>query len=569
MVLRYPSTALKDLSRFVLGVEQTRYEDVDWTVPFTKCTHCGIDGQSIRESTDCESHESLRGSVLPEVSVDVSCSLGRHVWIKGFVEYSAADSDITLQLHEIFVRELRDKNLQRVVDIERPLIPIIGAMERKGIRLDREPLDALRVELEAELEGIQRVLDNSFPSDPPINWNSGQQMARILHGPPELVVEQLSVLKGRGTEHTGAQTRIRYWPAGLGLKPAAYTDTHLPKTDMNTLRSYDHPVTEALVKRSSIVQCIENNLTALPYLIQEDGRLHPSFHQAGDWEEKASNRSGPEKEAPITGRLSCSGPNLMQITHHGDSERPYVAEWGHRIRQGLVASDLDHVLVKVDIGQEEPRIGAFLSGCGLLLERLESGDIYTPVASKVFGRTITKADIEERQIGKRCFMAWLNRAGAPGIQRSAYWLSDEAAWAVVIDLRDTYPEVEAWWAGLKVHIREHGYVETYFGRRIYRPGIWTGSAEQVNGVDRAIAPDCIQGTAADVLKLATPRVANCLPDGASIVLSVHDELVIDTHRDVQQAVIDLCASMTEGILPINLPAEVSVGDNWAEMERVI
>ena len=520
-LLRRKSTGLKDLTWAELGIKQTRFEDVDW-------------------------------DNIDEV-----------------VQYAAADSDLTLRHAENFTAELKESRLWELYEtIERPLLTVIGDIELNGVLLDTTPLDVLREKLEKEKEEIDEFLNSTFQSDPPINWDSGAQIARCVYGPPHVQVQLVSSLKGRATKdapdvRTGAQSRIRYWPVGLGLPVTAWTDTRAPKTDMNTLRAHDHPVTAALVKRASIVQVVEKDLIALPYLVQEDGRIHSSYHQAGGWEE----RGGDSKEAPQTGRTSSSGPNAQNITHHGDSERPYVAEWGYEIRKGFVAGK-GRSMVVIDVGQEEPRIGGFLAGCDLLLDRLQNGDVYLDAAMHVFKRPLTKADIEERQIGKRNFMAWLNRAGSAGIRQTAYWLKRAEAEEVVEAIRADYPEVENWWAEQKAHLWKHGYVETYFGRRIYRPHIWTGDAKEIAHAERAIAPDAIQGTAADVLKLGLPRIANGLRGDDKIVMTIHDEAVVECAMRREDEVIELCAGMTEGILPIHLPAEVSHGPSWAEQERV-
>jgi DNA polymerase-1 len=333
---------------------------------------------------------------------------------------------------------------------------------------------------------------------------------------------------------------------------------------MDTLRLYDHPVVGDLVRVKSIRQALENNITRLHALVQEDGRIHPVFHQAGQWEERA----GDAKEAPRTGRLSSSGQNLQNVTHHADSERPYVAEWAKHIRRGFVASP-GMVLIKVDIGQEEPRIGAFLAQDASLLDELESGDVYCPVASLEFSRTITKADIDERQIGKRGWMAWLNGAGPAGIQQTAFWLSSAEAARVIKYLQNRHPKVEQYRASLVERLHAVGYTTTHFGRRIYRPEVWSGPGPARDHAERSVMPDTIQGTAADVMKLWLPRIVRLLSDvpeaRAQLLLSVHDEVVLECLPDHVAIVVNRVRAALSGILPVRLPAEASVGPNWADM----
>ena len=318
-----------------------------------------------------------------------------------------------------------------------------------------------------------------------------------------------------------------------------------------------------LVRFKSINQALEGHVKSLPNLVQEDGRIHPSFHQAGQWEERA----GEGTEGPRTGRFSSSGPNFQNITHHGDTDRPYVAEWGKQIRRSLIATP-GMVLFKADIGQEEPRIGAFLAGDSDLLYELEHGDVYCPVASLEFGRAITKSDAEERQIGKRGWMAWLNGAGPEGIKQSAFWLKTNDAARVVKFLAGRHPNIETYRAGLVRHLQETGYTSTYFGRRIYRPEVWSGPGPAQAHAERSVMPDAIQGTAADVMKLWLPRISERLPIGAHLLLTVHDEVVIEAEEGEWVRVKWALEEALRGILPIHLPCEVSRGPNWADMERI-
>ena len=184
------------------------------------------------------------------------------------------------------------------------------------------------------------------------------------------------------------------------------------------------------------------------------GLVHTSFHQAGGWEE-----TGGEHEATETGRLSSSGPNLHNITHHGDTERPYVAEWGRRVREGIVAPT-GWCVIKADLGQEEPRIGAFLSGDHILAAAIDSGDMYLVAAAMAYHKDAEQIDREERQIGKRMFMAWLNRAGPRGIQTSAYWLSTDEAKRVLRYLSSRFHRFEAWCRHKQQELRRVGYVRT-------------------------------------------------------------------------------------------------------------
>jgi len=538
-VLRCSSTHLKDLAWSELGIKQTRFEEVDWA-----------DANAV-------------------------------------AQYGAADSDIALRLYHRLGARLREQGLWDLYEMERACLPVLAEMTIAGIAFDPAPLAALETQLvvelaEREADLLKYFKADALPAEDAVNLNSDAQLRALLYGPTCWRASVVRELAGRLQHdancarrdcvemacaqgvHTGAQAVLRWLVPGLGWRIRATTPTGEPAVDMDTLRLYDHPVVGDLVRLKSIRQALENNVTRLPQLVQEDGRIHPVFHQAGQWEERA----GDAKEAPRTGRLSSSGPNLQNITHHGDSERPYVAEWARHIRRGFVAGP-DKVLVKVDIGQEEPRIGAFLAQDQDLLNELESGDVYCPVASLEFGRTITKADIDERQIGKRGWMAWLNGAGPAGIQQSAFWLSSAEALRVVKYLQNRHPKVEQYRASLVERLRAVGYTTTHFGRRVYRPEVWSGPGPARDHAERSVVPDDVQGTAADVMKIWLSRIARRLADvseaRAQLLLVVHDEVLLECLPDHIDIVVNSVRAALSGILPVRLPAEVAVGPNWADM----
>lgn len=534
-VLREPSTHLKDLSWSLLGVKQTRYEEVDW-------------------------------SDAPAVA-----------------QYGAADADLTLRLAHILTTRLHEAGLWSLYeDVERPLIPVLSEVERGGLLLNPEPLRALAQRLAVRADVLQHKLTGLFGlRGYAVNLNSEAQLRRLLYGPPHPQLLVTGELRGRlqhdpgctraGCEgfacasniRTGAQSKLRWFPPGLDWHVRVRTPQGEPATDLNTIRLYRHPVVAPLVELKSIQHCVENNVRRLPLLVQEDGRVHPAFRQAGDYEEKP----GEATEGPATSRLSSRYPNFQNITHHGDTERPYVVLWARYIRQAVVAPP-GFVLVKADLGQEEPRIGAYAAQDAGLLSELEHGDVYKPVAGWAFQKEPALVTKEERQIGKRMFMAWLNRAGPAGIRQSAYWLTHNEAQRVVRALQQKYQPVEAWHAALVRHLQETGYTETLFGHRIYRAAIWTapGGAAYKHAV-RACAPDVIQGTAAGIMKVWLRRVATRLAQFGSearIVLTVHDELVVECRERLRGAVAEVLRAEVANIMPFNLPVEVTWGPNWAE-----
>ena len=534
-VLGCQSTHLKDLAWSELGIKQTRYEEVDWSDP------------------------------------------------AAVAQYGGADSDICLRLANRFLPRLTEEGLLPLYELERAALPVLAEMAIHGVCLDTKPLLELEARLRAQLPEVEATIRAALGVGEEVNLNSDHQLRSLLYGPRRTRVVAERVLKGRlqhdvtcprgechdmvcaGAVRTGARSVLRWIPPGLGWPIKARTDTGLPAVDMNTLRLYKgEPIVAALVLYKSIQHTLEGDVTRLPKLVQEDGRIHPVFHQAGTWEEHA----GAAGEAPITGRTSSSGPNLQNVTHHGDPERPYVADWANYIRRAFTPSP-GKLLFKADIGQEEPRIGAFLAGDLALLHELDVGDVYCPVASLEYKRPITKLDIEERQVGKRGWMAWLNGAGPAGIAQSAFWLPPKEQRAVVTFLQQRHPAVEAYRAKLVAQLHERGYTETHFGRRVYRPEVWSGPGPARAHAERSVMPDAIQGTAADVMKLWLPRVAARLPAGAHLLLTVHDELVGECYPEQAVLVAALLREALTGILPITLPCEIWFGPNWADMQPYV
>lgn len=550
-VLRRGSTGLKRLSWTELGIQQTAYGDVPWDD------------------------------------------------IEAVIQYGGADSDTTWQLKNKLLAEVEAQGLMDLYEMEAALIPVLGEMQIRGVCLDPAPLRQLGLKLEKECWELTRWVERhigvrELPKEDQDNFNlnSSHQLRELLYGNPNFRPRCTDTLAGR-LQHspdcketprqacvgfscstgirTGAQSKLAWLPPGLAMPVTTRTkETNEPATDMDTIRSYrdrNPELVDALVKLASIQQCLSNDVKRLPELVQEDGRIHGAFHSAGGWEE----RPGVAKEGPMTSRLSSTGPNWQNRTHHGDSERPYVAEWAKYVRRAVVASP-GLVLVCADVGQEEPRIAAWDAGEELLLWELDHGDVYCPVAEQVFGRTVTKADVEERQIGKRGFMAWLNGAGPSGIQQSAFWLSTPEAQAVINWLSAKYAKIEVRRAALVEHLYQTGYTETYFGHRVIRNSIFSGPGVARNHAERSVMPDFIQGTAAGVIKLWMPRVVGELQefsDDAHLLLSIHDELVIECPPELVAQVARMCQEALHGLLPLDLPCEVRTGPNWSDLEPVM
>tara|TARA_R110000824_G_scaffold396640_3_gene598381 strand:+ start:7686 stop:10136 length:2451 start_codon:yes stop_codon:yes gene_type:complete len=539
-VLRKPSTELKDLAWNELGVAMTRFEEVDW--------------DDIEQVT----------------------------------QYGAADSDMTYQLYFTLKEQLEQQGMWHIYeDIERPLISVLAKMEMDGVNIDKDPLLTLQQELVEEAIHVAVDIHDIYPYH--INWRSVKQKSQALYGPPYWILEPGDEHKGRlmhtpdcdkkvkagscGCNHsdqwyilgepiyTGARHDFKLEPPGLGLPGSG--------TDMEALRKLrnktSHPICNLLIKQNSINRLLSMELDYIPKLTQEDGRIHCSYHQAGSWEE----RGGDWKEATETGRLSSSGPNLQNITHHGDPERPYIREWATYIRRAFSAPEGSY-MVKADIGQEEPRIAAILGNDSNLEYCLNSGDVYKPLAAIVFDKSEALIDIEERQVGKAIFLEWLYEGR--DFSAKAPWITDKHRADILVYQKHSYPDYMEYRIKQLDFLDKWGYTKTWFGRRRAFPAYHSSRGSVRAEIERKSLNHPIQGSAADVLKLAMTKVRNELDVGVwrippKMVLNVHDEIVIEIAKWDLYKTAQICLNMTKDILPINLPVEVSYGPNWEDQEE--
>ena len=547
-VLRKPSTELKDLAWNELGVTMTRFEEVDWS-----------DEDQV-------------------------------------TQYGAADSDMTYKLYFTLKDQLEQQGMWHIYnDIERPLLTSLARMEMNGVGIDKAPLLSLQHRLIDEVLRLTVDIERVYPYA--TNWRSVKQKSRALFGDPVWEVVKGKTSKGRkmhspecdrpaspnscGCLHiliavkdgidlwptpvpvyTGAKTDISIIPPGLGLPDVGTTSM----AGLRRLKALTrHPICDMLIKQNSIHRLLSMELDYIPKLIQEDGRIHCSYHQAGSWEE----RGGDWKEATETGRLSSSGPNLQNITHHGDPERPYVREWATYIRRAFSA-EKGNVLIRADIGQEEPRIAAILSHDTNLEYVLSHGDVYKPLAAIAFGKSEISINAEERQVGKAIFLEWLYEGR--DFTAKAPWLTDQQRDDIMMYQTRSYPDYMMYRIVQLNFLKQNNFTKTWFGRRRTFSAYQYARGHEKAEIERKALNHPIQGSAADVLKLAIAKVQNELDVGVwrtppKMVLNVHDEIVIEVAEWDVYKTAQICLNMTKGILPIKLPVEVSYGPNWEDQEE--
>ena len=505
------SSHLKDLTATMLGIRQTKFDEVNW--------------DNIEE----------------------------------VVQYAAADSDYTFRIWLILLPLLsRGGRLLSVYnDIDLAVTEALSESQRDGFLVDQAGLRDVRYNVQAERAVTERELLEWQPREG-LKFSSPQQLGEWLYGDAD---------KGywRIKQELKTRTHIEFIPPGLGLLCPTTTDKGQPSTSINTLHSLEHPVADLLIKLKSADKFLSGHVKTFGYLAQEDGRVHPSYHLSGHWEVDDEDKS----LAPGTGRLSSTGPNGQQITNYGDDSRPYVFQWGQALRRCIVPEP-GCVFLEGDFAQQEPRIAAMVSEDSVMDHLLQTADVYKPAAMDLYHCELEAVTKDMRQIGKRCWMAWLNRAGPAGIQRSAWWLDKEEAaeWIYAQDVR--YATFTEWCAEKFDFLVRHEYVETYFGRRIYLPQVASPHPADREAAYRACIPGIIQGSGADCFKLclkgASPYIRSL---GGRIPFLVHDAIVAEVSLDRELEVITYLAQMTQDMMPSPLPIEIMKGFNLSKMDMVL
>ncbi|HKF84493.1 MAG TPA: DNA polymerase I [Candidatus Limnocylindrales bacterium] len=402
-------------------------------------------------------------------------------------------------------------------EIELPLIPILARMEATGIALDREALSTLEVEFAAEIARLEREIFDAVGHE--FTIGSPKQLGEILF-------VELGLPKGRKTK-TGYSTDASVLEELRGV----------------------HPAVEPILEWRIFTKLRSTYVEALPTLIGPDNRLHTLFNQA----------------VAATGRLSSSDPNLQNI--------PIRTPLGRRIRHAFVAGSPDTTLVAADYSQIELRILAHVSGDEHLRDAFErEADIHRETAARVLRKPPEEVTADERSMAKM-----VNFGLAYGM--SDFGLSSRAG----ISRQDAQEFINSYFAAYggisryMLHIREtageQGYVSTLLGRKRQIPELRSANRALKSAGERMAINMPIQGTAADIMKIAMIRTDRALRDGgfrARVVLSVHDELLLEAPREEVDRLIPVLRESMEGALPLSIPltVEVKVGDSWEGMSPV-
>jgi DNA polymerase-1 len=489
----------------------------------------GIVHDTLLQSYVLESHQShnmdslaLRHLGIKTITYDEITGKGAsrigfdQVMIEQATRYAAEDADITLRLHQCLYPEIESQAQLDYVyrHLEMPLLAVLFQIERNGVLLDVDLLRAQSRELETQLLALEQQACSI--AGQVFNLNSTKQIQEILFNQLKLPV-------------------IKKTPKGS------------PSTDEDVLQqlALDYPLPKILLDYRGLAKLKSTYTDKLPLMVDSStGRVHTNYAQA----------------VAVTGRLASNDPNLQNI--------PVRRQEGRRIREAFIAPAGCRI-ISADYSQIELRIMAHISQDeGLLKAFAADEDIHRATAAEVFGVPVDQVDQEQRRYAKVINfgliygMSDFGLATQLGIDRSA-------ARAYIDRYFARYPGVADYMQRTRVQAREKGYVETVFGRRLWLPEINSSNHNRRQGAERAAINAPMQGTAADIIKLAMIAVHEWLIKEkmhSKLIMQVHDELVLEVTDEEVDIVKNALPDLMESVGKLNVPlrVEVGVGNNWEQ-----
>ncbi len=443
--------------------------------------------------------------------------------IEDAAPYGAADADMTLRLAAPLQEEIKEKGLEQLVEMEMSLISVLAAMEDEGVGVDADFFRQFSRDLAARLAQLKGEIHEIAGT--PFNINSTQQMSDIL-------------FKRLNLPHEG----LKKTKSGHFSTAAAVLETLKPADKSGIIA--------AILEYRELGKLKNTYVDALPQLInQKTGRIHTSFNQTG----------------AVTGRLASSNPNLQNI--------PIRSEVGQQIRRGFVARS-GWIFLAADYSQVELLVLAHMSQDEALIEAfLQDQDIHRTTAAAVFGIPVAEVTYNQRRFAKAVNFGLIYGMGAYRLARdSELTLSEAEKYIEAYFAR--FPGIRRFLQETKQKARQDGYVETLFGRRRYFPVFLVrggaGNQQAIARAEREAINHPIQGTAADIIKLAMIRLHQELTAHyrTRMILQVHDELVLEAPEDELEVVKPLMMGIMSNAFKLDVPLKVdaSVGYNWLELK---
>jgi DNA polymerase-1 len=441
----------------------------------------------------------------------------RDVPLEKQTEYAVEDADVTLQLKEHFAKELSDANTKKLFDeIEIPLLRVLADMELEGINLDEDFLNSLSEQLDIDIKTLEANIYEEAGEE--FNIASPKQLGDILFDKLKLVDKPKKTKTGQ----------------------------YATSEDILSYLAKDHAIIQHILDYRGLAKLKSTYVDALPNQVEPStGRVHTDYMQT----------------VAATGRLSSNNPNLQNI--------PIRTERGRQVRKAFIPRDENYVLLAADYSQIELRIIAALSEEDNMINAFKNGeDIHASTASKVFNVPINEVTREQRSNAKTVNFGIIYGVSAFGLSNQTD-LSRGEAKELIDTYYATYPKLRNYISEQVDFAREHGYVQTVLGRRRYLNDINSRNAVVRSAAERNAVNAPIQGSAADIIKIAMIHIHNKLEEGdfkTKMLLQVHDELVFDVYKPELESIKKLVKKEMESAYTLTVPLDVDlgVGKDWLE-----
>lgn len=441
----------------------------------------------------------------------------RDVEVEKIKEYAVEDTDITYQLKHKLAPQLKACEAEKLLfELEQPLVPVLADMEQEGVKINKQFLNDYSVELAAEITQLEKRIIELAGVD--FNIASPKQLGEVLF------------------DH-------------LKLDPKAKkTKTGQYQTGEDVLQTLnEHEIVRCILEVRQLQKLKSTYVDALPELINETtGRLHTSFNQA----------------VAATGRLSSNNPNLQNI--------PIRTDKGREVRKAFIARNEEYVLLSADYSQIELRIIASMANEEAMIDAFKQGiDIHTATAARVYGIDVKEVTPEQRRNAKAVNFGIIYGQSAFGLSQSLGIPRKEAA-TIIDEYWKQYPNIKNYMNITINAAKEYGYVQTLMGRRRYLRDINSANFTVRGFAERNAINAPIQGSAADMIKLAMINIHNRMQKESNLkskmILQVHDELLFDVHRAEVEYMKQLVKEEMEKAMPLQVPVivETGIGDNWLE-----
>jgi len=442
----------------------------------------------------------------------------RDVELELIKEYAAEDADVTYQLKQTFEPVLAQTKTRALFDqIEVPLVPVLADMESEGIRLDVEFLKSLSEELDKDIKALEmRIYEAAGHS---FNLASPKQLGEILF-------DKLKI--------------------GGAKQKKTKTGQYATGEEVLSLFAKEHPIVKDILDWRQLVKLQNTYVQALPLQVDaKTQRVHTDYMQA----------------VAATGRLSSNNPNLQNI--------PIRTERGRQIRKAFVPRDEKYVLLSADYSQIELRVIAALSGEPNMIESFAKGeDIHRSTAAKVFNVSLEEVTREQRSNAKTVNFGIIYGVSAFGLSNQTDLNRSESA-ALIDAYYKTYPRLKQYIAEQIEFAQDNGYVQTISGRRRYLKDINSQNAVVRGAAERNAVNAPIQGSAADIIKIAMINIHNRLKNEnlkSKMLLQVHDELVFDAYKPELEQLKEIVKYEMENAFKLEVPlvVDMGIGENWLE-----